>query len=165
MQNLYRKPVIPVGVLPPKPEEEFKDTETWLFIKKWLDSQRTNSVVYVDSPWTRGPWDTEPVELPEGFEEPIRFAKPMVMLAFVYDQGFYARVLEEKKFGYMIPRDETEGFFTKENVAKSLRLVMEEEEGKVYRENVKDMKGVLFGDLDRQDRYVDSFLDFLVAHR
>ncbi|CAL9222131.1 unnamed protein product [Arabidopsis halleri] len=193
MQNLYRKPVIPVGVLPPKPEEEFKDTETWLFIKKWLDSQRTNSVVYVGfgseaKPsqteinsitlglelsglpffWVlktrRGPWDTEPVELPEGFEEPIRFAKPMVMLAFVYDLGFYARVLEEKKFGYMIPRDETEGFFTKENVAKSLRLVMEEEEGKVYRENVKDMKGV-FGDLDRQDRYVDSFLDFLVAHR
>ncbi|CAA7019792.1 unnamed protein product [Microthlaspi erraticum] len=37
-------------------------------------------------------------------------------------------------------------------------------EGKVYRENVKDMKGV-FGDMDRQDRYVDSFVDYLVANR
>ncbi|CAH8261645.1 unnamed protein product [Arabidopsis lyrata] len=116
----------------------------------------------------RGPWDTEPVELPEGFEE--RTAER----GMVWRQGrahgtkfetlVYGILCEEKKFGYMIPRDETEGFFTKENVAKSLRLVMEEEEGKVYRENVKDMKGV-FGDLDRQDRYVDSFLDFLVAHR
>ncbi|CAA7019787.1 unnamed protein product [Microthlaspi erraticum] len=88
----------------------------------------------------------------------------MVVLAFVYDQGLIARVIEEKKIGYMIPRDETEGFFTKESVAKSLRLVMEDEEGKIYRENVKDMKQV-FGDMDRQDRYVDSFLDYLVANR
>ncbi|XP_010472246.1 PREDICTED: UDP-glycosyltransferase 91A1 [Camelina sativa] len=231
IQDLHRKPVIPVGVLPPKPEEKFEDTDTWLTVKKWLDSRKTKSVVYVAfgseaKPsqtelnaialglelsglpffWVlktrRGPWDTEPVELPEGFEErtadrgmvwrgwveqlrtlshasiglvlthpgwgtvieAIRFAKPMAMLVFVYDQGLNARVIEQKKIGYMIPRDETEGFFTKESVAKSLKLVMEEEEGKVYRENVKEMKGV-FGDMDRQDRYVDSFLDYLVAHR
>ncbi|CAE6002768.1 unnamed protein product [Arabidopsis arenosa] len=194
MQDLHRRPVIPVGVLPPKPEEKFEDTDTWLTVKKWLDSRKSKT--------RRGPWDTEPVELPEGFEErtadrgmvwrgwveqlrtlshdsiglvlthpgwgtiieAIRFAKPMVMLVFVYDQGLNARVIEEKKIGYMIPRDETEGFFTKESVAKSLRLVMEEDEGEVYRENVKEMKGV-FGDMDRQDRYVDSFLDYLVAHR
>ncbi|CAA7028205.1 unnamed protein product [Microthlaspi erraticum] len=65
---------------------------------------------------------------------------------------------------YVIPWDETEGFFTKEIVAKSLRLVMEDEEGKVYRENVKEMKGV-FEDMDRQDRYVHSFVDYLVANR
>ncbi|KAL1193382.1 UDP-glycosyltransferase 91A1 [Cardamine amara subsp. amara] len=230
LQDLHRKPVIPVGVLPPK-EEKFEDTDTWLSIKKWLDLQKTNSVVYVAFGseaklsqtelneialglelsglpffWVlkthRGPWDTEPVELPEGFEErtadkgmvwrgwaeqlrilshdsiglvlthpgwgtiieAIRFGKPMAMLVFLYDQGLNARVVEEKKIGYMIPRDDSEGLFTKESVAKSLKLVMEEDEGKVYRENVKDMKGV-FGDMDRQDRYVDSFLDYLVAHR
>ncbi|EOA25246.1 hypothetical protein CARUB_v10018560mg, partial [Capsella rubella] len=231
IQELYGKPVIPVGVLPPKPEERFKNTDTWLSIKKWLDSRKPNSVVYVSfgseaKPsqtelnaialglelsglpffWVlrtgRGPLDTEPLELPEGFEErtaergmvwrgwveqlrtlnhesiglllthagwstmieAVRFAKPMVMLAFVPDQGLNARVAEEKEIGYMIPRDETTGSFTKEDVAKSLRLVMEGEEGKVYRENVKDMKRV-FGDMDQQDRYVDSFLDYLVAHR
>ncbi|EOA25746.1 hypothetical protein CARUB_v10019108mg [Capsella rubella] len=231
VQQLYGKPVIPVGVLPPKPEEKFKDTDTWLATKKWLDSRETNSVVYVSfgteaKPsqtelnaialglelsglpffWVlrtqRGPWDTEPLELPEGFEErtadrgmvwrgwveqlrtlshdsiglvlshsgwstiieAVRFAKPMVMLSFVYDQGFNLRVVEEKKIGRMILRDDTTGSFTKEDVTKSLRLVMDEEEGKVYRENVKDMKKV-FGDMEQQDRYVDSFLDYLVAHR
>ncbi|ESQ46174.1 hypothetical protein EUTSA_v10000154mg [Eutrema salsugineum] len=231
IQDLHRKPVIPVGVLPPKTEEKYDDTDTWLSIKAWLDSRKSKSVVYVAfgseaKPnqtelnaiafglelsglpffWVlktrRGPWDTEPVELPEGFEErtkergmvwrgwveqlrtlshdsiglvlthpgwgtiieAVRFAKPMAMLVFVYDQGLNARVIEEKKIGYMIPRDETEGFFTKESVAKSLRLVMEEEEGKVYRENVKEMKRV-FGDMDRQDRYVDSFLNYLVTNR
>ncbi|XP_010502543.1 PREDICTED: UDP-glycosyltransferase 91A1-like [Camelina sativa] len=231
LQNLHRKPVIPVGVLPPKLDEKFKDTDAWLSTKKLLDSRKSNSVVYVSfgteaNPsqsefnsialglelsglpffWVlrtrRGPWDTEPLDLPEGFEErtaergivwrgwveqlrtlnhdsiglvlthsgwssmieAVRFAKPMVMLGFVYDQGLNARVAEEKKIGHMIPRDETTGFFTKEDVAKSLRLVMDGEEGKVYRDSVKDMKGV-FGDMDTQDRYVDSFLDYLVAHR
>uniref|UniRef100_A0A1J3GZJ9 UDP-glycosyltransferase 91A1 n=2 Tax=Noccaea caerulescens TaxID=107243 RepID=A0A1J3GZJ9_NOCCA len=231
IQDLHGKPVIPVGVLPPNLEEKCADTDTWPSLKAWLDSQQTKSVVHVSFGseampsqtqlneialglelsglpffWVlktrRGPWDTEPVELPEGFEErtkergmvwrgwvellrtlshdsiglvlthsgwgtpieAIRFGKPMVVLAFMNDQGLNARVIEEKKIGYMIPRDETEGCFTKESVAKSLRLVMEDEEGKVYRENVKDMKGV-FGDMDRQDCYVDSFLDYLVANR
>uniref|UniRef100_A0A1J3J307 UDP-glycosyltransferase 91A1 n=1 Tax=Noccaea caerulescens TaxID=107243 RepID=A0A1J3J307_NOCCA len=231
LQDLHRKPVVPVGVLPPKFEEKYADTDTWLTIKQWLDSRKTKSVVHVAfgseaKPsqtelneialglelsglpffWVfktrRGLFDTEPVELPEGFEErtkdrgmvwrgwveqlrtlshdsiglvlthpgwgtiieAVRFGKPMAMLVFLYDQGLNARVIEEKKIGYMIPRDETEGFFTKESVANSLRLVMEDEEGKVYRENVKDMKGV-FGDMDRQDRYVDSFLDYLAANR
>nr|AVW82166.1 putative UDP-glucosyltransferase UGT91A10 [Barbarea vulgaris subsp. arcuata] len=232
IQDLHRKPVIPVGVLPPKLEEKFEDTDTWLSIKTWLDTHNKTSVVYVAFGsevklsqtelneiafglelsglpffWVlktqRGPWDTEPVKLPDGFEErtadrgmvwrgnwveqlrilshdsiglllthpgwgtiieAIRFAKPMVMLVFLYDQGLNARVVEEKEIGYMIPRDESEGFFSRESVAKSLKLVMEEDEGKVYRENVKDMKKV-FGDMDRQDRYVDSFLDYLVTHR
>ncbi|KFK32801.1 hypothetical protein AALP_AA6G289900 [Arabis alpina] len=231
IQDLHRKPVIPVGVLPPKPEEKFEDTDTWVTIKAWLDSRKSKSVVHVAfgseaKPshtevdaialglelsglpffWVlktrRGPWDTEPVELPEGFEErtadrgmvwkgwveqlrtlshdsiglvlthpgwgtiieAVRFGKPMVMLVFVCDQGLNARVIEEKKIGYMIPREEKEGLFTKESVAKSLRLVMEEEEGKVYRENVKEMKNV-FGDMDRQDRYVDDFMEYLVANR
>ncbi|CAN8287764.1 unnamed protein product [Cochlearia groenlandica] len=231
IEDLHRKPVIPVGVLPPKPEEKYEDTDTWLTVKKWLDSRETKSVVHVAfgseaKPsqkelteialglelsglpffWVlktrRGQWDTEPVDLPVGFEErtkergmvwrgwveqlrtlshdsiglvfthtgwssiieSIRFSKPMVLLAFVYDQGLNARVIQEKEIGYMIPRDEEEGFFSKEDVATSLRSVMEGEEGKAYRENVKDMKGV-FGDLDSQDRYVDSFLDYLLAHR
>ncbi|XP_010492649.1 PREDICTED: UDP-glycosyltransferase 91A1-like isoform X1 [Camelina sativa] len=230
-QDLHRKPVIPVGVLPPKLDRNFKDTDAWLSAKKLLDSRKSKSVVYVTfgteaKPsqsefntialglelsglpffWVlktqRGQWDTEPLELPEGFEErtaergivwrgwveqlrtlnhdsiglifthsgwgsmieAVTFAKPMVMLSFVYDQGYNGRVAEEKKIGRMIPRDDTTGIFTKEDVAKSLRLVMDGEEGKVYRDNVKDMKGV-FGDMDTQDRYVDSFLDYLVAHR
>ncbi|XP_010535333.1 PREDICTED: UDP-glycosyltransferase 91C1 [Tarenaya hassleriana] len=50
--DLYGKPVVPTGFLPLVMEEEVfvenndEDT-TWIGIKKWLDEQRVNSVVYV----------------------------------------------------------------------------------------------------------------------
>ncbi|ESQ33493.1 hypothetical protein EUTSA_v10007607mg [Eutrema salsugineum] len=45
LQELYQKPVFPTGFLPTDAEVE-GDT-TWIAIKKWLDMQRVNSVVYV----------------------------------------------------------------------------------------------------------------------
>ncbi|CAA7019797.1 unnamed protein product [Microthlaspi erraticum] len=98
LQDLHGKPVIPVGVLPPKLEEEYEDTDTWLAIKTWLDSRKTKSVVHVAFGsevklsqtelneialclelsglpffWVlktrRGPWDTEPVENNRGEED------------------------------------------------------------------------------------------------
>ncbi|CAH2049946.1 unnamed protein product [Thlaspi arvense] len=65
--------------------------------------------------------------------------------------------MEEKKLGYSIPRDELDGSFTGNSVAESLRLVMVEEGGQPYRDKVKEMSR-LFGDRDRQDRYVDNLL-------
>lgn len=47
--HLYRKPVLPVGVLPPKPEDDELDDndEKWIFIKEWLDKQGVGEVVFV----------------------------------------------------------------------------------------------------------------------
>lgn len=46
--EFYRKPVIPIGVLPPSLEDDqFDDYENWDSIKKWLDEQPVNSVVFV----------------------------------------------------------------------------------------------------------------------
>lgn len=46
--ELYQKPVIPIGMLPPSLEkDELDDYENWNFIKNWLDGQRVNSVVFV----------------------------------------------------------------------------------------------------------------------
>ncbi|KAM7529302.1 hypothetical protein LguiB_032712 [Lonicera macranthoides] len=53
--------------------------------------------------------------------------------------------------GYCIPRNKLDGSFTSDLVAKSLRLVMVEEGGKVYKDKVKEVR-VLFGDRDRQDK-------------
>ncbi|XP_019093375.1 PREDICTED: UDP-glycosyltransferase 91A1-like [Camelina sativa] len=130
IQDLHRKPVIPVGVLPPKLEEKFEDTDTWLTVKKWLDSRKTK-----DSSWFGG---YEPVELPEGFEErtagrgmvwrgwveqlrtlshdsiglalthpgwgtiieAIRFSKPMAVLVFLNDQGLNASHRAEENWVY-----------------------------------------------------------------
>ncbi|XVE60617.1 hypothetical protein DITRI_Ditri05aG0142400 [Diplodiscus trichospermus] len=46
--QLYKKPVIPVGFLPPiQEEDEIQNGKEWLGIKEWLDKQKVNSVVYV----------------------------------------------------------------------------------------------------------------------
>ncbi|KAJ7965836.1 UDP-glycosyltransferase [Quillaja saponaria] len=48
LDELYQKPIIQVGFLPPELEDTFGETrEKWVEIKQWLDKQRVNSVVYV----------------------------------------------------------------------------------------------------------------------
>ncbi|KAK2977860.1 hypothetical protein RJ640_003911 [Escallonia rubra] len=92
--------------------------------------------------------------------EAVVLERALILLTFLADQGLNARLLEEKKMAYPIPRDERDGSFTRDSVAESLRLVMVEEEGKIYRDMVKEMSG-LFGDKTRQDRYVDNLLSRL----
>ncbi|KAK9285167.1 hypothetical protein L1049_024353 [Liquidambar formosana] len=96
--------------------------------------------------------------------EATQFERALILLPFLADQGLNTRILEEKKMGYAIPRNERDGSFTRDSVAESLRLVMVEEEGKIYRDKAKEMRG-LFGDRDRQDRYLDNFLGYLQAHK
>ncbi|KAF7829284.1 UDP-glycosyltransferase 91A1-like [Senna tora] len=95
--------------------------------------------------------------------EAIQEEKPLVLLTFLADQGINARVLEEKKLGYLIPRDERDGWFSSESVADSLRLVMLKDEGRIYREKVKEMKD-LFVNKERQEGYINNLLDYLKAH-
>ncbi|CAI9763471.1 unnamed protein product [Fraxinus pennsylvanica] len=45
LEELYHKPVIPVGLMPPQVEED--DSQSWVSIKTWLDNQNKDSVVYV----------------------------------------------------------------------------------------------------------------------
>ncbi|KAJ6355021.1 hypothetical protein OIU77_005587 [Salix suchowensis] len=166
-------------------QEEYdmgEENQTWRSMKDWLDKKKKGSVVYIAfgseaKPsqvelteialglelsglpfiWVlrkhRGSVDTESIELPEGFEKRTR----------AQDLGINARVLEEKKMGYSIPRNEKSGYFTRDSVAESLRLVMEMEEGKVYRDKAKEMRP-LFADKDQQDKYVEKLLDHLRSH-
>ncbi|KAM5577022.1 hypothetical protein ABKV19_007725 [Rosa sericea] len=80
------------------------------------------------------------------------------------DQGLNARYFGEKKVGYELPRDEQDGSFTSDAVAESLRMVMEKEEGRVYRDKAKELKP-LFGDRKRQNVYVDKFLEYITTHK
>ena len=48
LQNLYQKPIIPVGLMP----SEVKDSESerdqsWDSLKQWLDEKTQNSVLYI----------------------------------------------------------------------------------------------------------------------
>ena len=97
-------------------------------------------------------------------EEAVVLERALILLTFLADQGLNARVMEEKKMGYCIPRNELDGSFTSDSVAESLRLVMVDEGGKVYKDKVKEVSG-LFGDRDRQDKYVDNLLGHLSCNR
>ncbi|KAI6687892.1 hypothetical protein NL676_024720 [Syzygium grande] len=48
LRDLYQKPLVPVGFLPPciGDDEDINDMK-WASIKEWLDEQRLNSLVYV----------------------------------------------------------------------------------------------------------------------
>ncbi|XP_027079503.1 UDP-glycosyltransferase 91A1-like [Coffea arabica] len=96
--------------------------------------------------------------------EAIQFEKALILLTMLADQGINARVLEEKKMGYPIPRDDSDGSFTRDSVAESLRLVMIEDEGKIYRDKSKEMRR-LFCDESRQDGYVETLLNFLQSYK
>ncbi|KAL6227627.1 hypothetical protein ACLB2K_001584 [Fragaria x ananassa] len=96
--------------------------------------------------------------------EALTFARPLVLLPMLNDQGLNARLFGEKKVGYELPRDNETGSFTSEAVAESLRMVIEKEEGRVYRDKAKELKP-LFGDRERQNVYVDKFLEYLTIHK
>ncbi|KAL2498973.1 UDP-glycosyltransferase 91A1 [Abeliophyllum distichum] len=96
--------------------------------------------------------------------EAVHFGKWLILLPFWADSGLISSQLEEKKMGHEIARNELDGSFNKDSVAYSLRLVMVEEGGKVYREKVKEMREILSYE-DKQDGYTERFLDYLQNHR
>ncbi|XP_052188709.1 UDP-glycosyltransferase 91A1-like isoform X2 [Diospyros lotus] len=95
--------------------------------------------------------------------EAVQLGKPLVLLTGLSDSGLVARVLEEKKMAYSVPRDERDGWFTRDSVADSLRLVMVAEGGQIFKDKVREMKGQ-FGDRVLQDQYVDNLLAHFKAH-
>uniref|UniRef100_M1BBL0 Anthocyanidine rhamnosyl-transferase n=1 Tax=Solanum tuberosum TaxID=4113 RepID=M1BBL0_SOLTU len=96
--------------------------------------------------------------------EAIQFEKPLVLLTFLADQGINARLLEEKKMAYSIPRDDRDGSFTRDSVAESLNLVLIEKKGEIYRKKIKEAKN-LFCDERRQNDYVESLLNYLQNYK
>ncbi|GAA0165347.1 glycosyltransferase [Lithospermum erythrorhizon] len=83
--------------------------------------------------------------------EAVQFEKPLILLTFVADQGLNARVLEETKMGYSIPRNEVDGSFTSDA-------------WQVYRDKIKEIKDI-FCDSAKQDFYLDNLLQHLQAHK
>ncbi|KAJ7964787.1 UDP-glycosyltransferase [Quillaja saponaria] len=96
--------------------------------------------------------------------EGLNFGRVLVTLPFYVDQSLHARVLEEKKVGVEIPRNEQDGSFTRTSVAKSLMLAMVDEEGSIYRDKAKEM-GLLFSDSHIQERYIENFIEYLQNYK
>ncbi|KAF8406114.1 hypothetical protein HHK36_008194 [Tetracentron sinense] len=96
--------------------------------------------------------------------EALEFGLPLVLLPLYIDQGLNSRVFEQKKIGVEIARDEGDGSFTRNSVAETLRLVMVDEQGEIYRAKAREMKEI-FGDKDLHDRQAGEFVQYLEEHR
>ncbi|PWA90468.1 UDP-Glycosyltransferase superfamily protein [Artemisia annua] len=229
LEELNHLKVVPVGLMPPQTTKDVRDEndDTWVTIKKWLDSQQKGRVVYVALGsevmvsktelcalalglelsglpffWalrrSAGSIESDLVELPDGFlertsnqgmvwttwvpqleilshesigaflthcgwgsiVEGLMFGHPLIMLPFLVDQGLNARLLVEKQLGIEVPKNDQDGSFTKDSVARSLSSVVVDDEGKVYKANAMAWSQI-FGDTKLHKKYIDDFIDYL----
>ncbi|CAL4943284.1 unnamed protein product [Urochloa decumbens] len=232
----FRKPVVPLGLLPPSPDgggrgvNGGEDDAT----ASWLDAQPAGSVLYV-ALGSEAPLPVEQVHelalglelagtrflwalrkpsgavaaadgggelLPPGFQERTRgrglvamgwvpqvsilghgavggflthcgqssfvegllFGRPLVLLPIFGDQGSNARLLEKKKVGLQVARDEDDGSFDRHGVAKAVRAVMADEETRgVYVANAVEAQKIV-ADMELHERYIDEFVEELRLH-
>ncbi|XP_004287868.1 PREDICTED: putative UDP-rhamnose:rhamnosyltransferase 1 [Fragaria vesca subsp. vesca] len=94
--------------------------------------------------------------------ESLQYGRPLIMLPFMYDQGLIARFWDNK-IGAEVPRDEETGWFTRNELANSLKLIVVDEEGKQYRDGANDYSK-LFRDKELHDRYMDECVEYLETH-
>ncbi|KAJ4965851.1 hypothetical protein NE237_017700 [Protea cynaroides] len=95
--------------------------------------------------------------------EGLSMGCPLLYLPLSIEQPLVARLLLSKNVGVEIERDEKDGSFTRDSVAKSLRLVIVDRERKQHKAKAKEMKE-LFGDWARHDRYINDFDQYLRNH-
>ncbi|NP_001140739.1 Putative UDP-rhamnose:rhamnosyltransferase 1-like [Zea mays] len=94
--------------------------------------------------------------------EGLLYGRPLVMLPIFGDQGPNARLMEGKKVGLQVPRDEHDGSFDRHGVAGAARAVMLEEETRgVFVANALKVQAIV-ADKELQDRYVDEFIQQLL---
>ncbi|KAL6126251.1 hypothetical protein ACLB2K_074302 [Fragaria x ananassa] len=153
-KKITGKPVIPTGVLPPdqpgKRAEGEVNSDASMF--DWLDNQkpRTSEKGLVCFGWVPqmeilGHPSIRGSLFHSGWGsviETLQFGHCLVVLHFMYYQPLNARLLVEKGLAAEVKRNK-DGPFSREEIAKSLRLAMVEEEGEQLRGNVKQRQAWL----------------------
>ncbi|XVE77183.1 hypothetical protein DITRI_Ditri13aG0041400 [Diplodiscus trichospermus] len=91
--------------------------------------------------------------------ETLQFGHCLVVLPFIVDQPLNARFLVEKGLAVEVERSD-DGSFSRDGIAKALRLAMVSEEGKSTRVRAKEAAQV-FGNRTLQGIYVDRFVAYL----
>ncbi|KAA8538193.1 hypothetical protein F0562_027801 [Nyssa sinensis] len=74
--------------------------------------------------------------------EGLGFGRVLILFPVMNDQGLNARLLQGKKVGVAVPRNEQDGSFTSDSVAESVRLAMVREEGESFRTNAREIRGM-----------------------
>ncbi|KQK13539.1 hypothetical protein BRADI_1g10831v3 [Brachypodium distachyon] len=97
--------------------------------------------------------------------EGLLFGHPLIMLPMFGDQGPNARLMEGRKVGVQVPRNEGDGSFDREGVATTVRAVTVEEEGKrIFTSNAKKMQEIK-ADTECQERYINGFIKKLRSYK
>ncbi|MED6194238.1 hypothetical protein PIB30_026623 [Stylosanthes scabra] len=152
-QNEYSKPVIPVGIIPPSAQlfsEIAMGLELsgfpffWVLKKQNISPDISSSI--------------------DSVIESLQFGCPLVMLPFQNDQGLVARLMKERMVGVKVARNEHDGKFSRDSLAKALRSVMLEDEGKSCRSHAEKMSKVV-GDKELYQKYIDEFVEYMEIHR
>ncbi|KAI0529509.1 hypothetical protein KFK09_002061 [Dendrobium nobile] len=89
---------------------------------------------------------------------------PMVVLPMVFEQGLNARHLVESGYAVEVARNDEDGSFSGEEIARKLRMVMVEEEGEELRKKARKGKEV-FGSEKLQEEYLDELVKKLWEKR
>ncbi|MED6195092.1 hypothetical protein PIB30_034832 [Stylosanthes scabra] len=228
LESVCKKPVIPVGLLPPSPPQSNDDDnngkdENWPTILKWLDEQEERSVIYVAFGSEVKLSDEEFIEIVMGLElsncpyfwalkmqnspnddiesnnkrgiiwnnwapqlkilahksiggflthcgwssiiESLQFGCPLILLPFQGEQELNAMVVKGIKVGVKVERNEDDGKFTRYSIAKGLRTMMLEEEGKSCRSIAEEKKSKIFGNKELHEKYIDEFVHFMEIHK
>ncbi|CAJ1963535.1 unnamed protein product [Sphenostylis stenocarpa] len=96
--------------------------------------------------------------------EKLHFGHVLVTLPYLLDQALFSRVLEEKKVAIEVGRNEKDGSFTRDSVAKTLRFAIVDEEGSTLRNNAKEM-GKVFSSEELHNNYIQDFIAALHKYR
>ncbi|CBI40427.3 unnamed protein product, partial [Vitis vinifera] len=91
--------------------------------------------------------------------ETMQFGHCPIVLPFVIDQGLNARLLVEKGMAVEIERGD-DGSFSRDDIAKSLRLAMVMEEGEKLRIRAREV-AMIFGDQKLHQSYIDELVKYL----
>ncbi|KAJ0090348.1 hypothetical protein Patl1_13507 [Pistacia atlantica] len=86
--------------------------------------------------------------------EALGLGRPLIMLTGGSDTGLVARMMHGR-VGLEIDRDEGDGSFTSESVAKSIRRVLIETEGEPLRANAWAMREI-FGNMELRTKYLEE---------
>jgi hypothetical protein len=97
--------------------------------------------------------------------EGLLFGRPLVMLPIMGDQEPNARLMERRKVGAQVPRNQNDGTFDREGVAAAIRAVAVEEEGRrVFAANAKKLQEIV-SDTECHERYIDRFIQQLRCYK
>ncbi|GLU08208.1 hypothetical protein SLE2022_251320 [Rubroshorea leprosula] len=202
LENIMKKPVLPIGLLPPEKLERRRSSEEkeWIEIFDWLDKQKPKSVVFVGfgsecklskeqvheiahglelselpflwalrkPDWADGDHDA----LPPGFSDRTHdrgvvqfgWAPQSEILGHksiggsLFHSG-WGSGLGDKGLAVEVERNE-DGSFTREGIAKALRLAMVSEEGESLRIKAQEA-GRIFGDQKLHHSYFGKFVEYL----